>query len=324
MKYFLIFLVLIGFAGFASAEETFSGHSSIDPPVSEIMPRKSTAVTILFQYTTGPYALTELMPNVQITPDSASKFVKIDVESIEIKKGEIRRIPITITVDQNIEHEKIFLSISFSGNHFQTNSLYKSSWVESVALDIMPKDVIGFALGDCKPIEIDYNISGGKTVICKSQSSTSVKAFVDAKTDGTIALDIPKHVLYGISSTDCRLDNDFPVLYDGEEIAADITEKNDSNLVSVDFDSGIHEIEIIGTFIPVDPSPAQYCGIVENYSKLYLPPLDQIQHGMKSTSVKCNEGLILLQKYDGTPACVTPETKSKLVERGWAKPDIRV
>lgn len=37
--------------------------------------------------------------------------------------------------------------------------------------------------------------------------------------------------------------------------------------------------------------------------------------------IHCNNGLILLQRYDGTPACVNPETKQKLIERGWARDD---
>ncbi|MDX1596745.1 MAG: hypothetical protein R3327_07385, partial [Nitrosopumilaceae archaeon] len=31
----------------------------------------------------------------------------------------------------------------------------------------------------------------------------------------------------------------------------------------------------------------------------------------------CNNGLILLQKFDSTPACVSPETYLKLVDRGY-------
>jgi len=320
MMYTVFFLALTGIFGFAYAEETFSGHSSVDPPVSEITPRKPTAINVLFQYTSGPYAITNLTLQVEITPQSAEEYVKIDVEPIELNRGDIRRIPVMVTVDQDIPHEKIFLSISFSGKHFQTDSIFTSSWFESVILDITPKDMIGFDLGDCKPIDIEHEISGGKaSVFCKSQHTNSVKAFVDANNNGTISLDIPKHILYGFGSTDCRLDNNFFVFYDGKEIAADITEKNESNLVSVVFEPGIHEIEMIGTFILPDPSPTQYCGIVENYPKVYLPPLDQIQHNMKPSQIKCNDGLVLVYKYDDSPACVTESTKQKLIERGWAK-----
>ena len=325
MKYLIVFLALIGIFGAANAEETFFGYSSVDPPISEITPRKPTAINVMFQYTSGPYALTELTPKVEISPESVIDFVKIDVEPIEINQREIRRMPIILTVDQNIEHEKIFLSISFSGKHFQTGSVYKSSWIESLTLDIAPKDTIEISLGDCKPVDIDFEISGGKaSVICKSQSDNAVKAFVDAKSNGTITLDIPKHVLYALGSTDCRLDNDFLVFYDGKGIASDIHGKSDSNLVSVDFEPGIHEIQVIGFTIIPDPSPAQYCGIVENHSKLYLAPLDQIQHDMKPTQIICNDDLVLVYKYDDSPACVNRDTIPKLIQRGWIDVDPRL
>lgn len=306
---------------FGTSEELISGFSSIDPPLSEITPRKPTDLKILFQYTSGPYAIDNLVPIIEITPESAAPFVQIETEPTEITQREIRRLSVKLTVDEQIQHEKIFLSISFAGNHFLSSSdvLYKSSWTESLTLDIAPKDVVGIALGDCEPIDIDYEISGGKTeVVCKSQQLNSVKAFVDANSNGTLTLDIPKHVLYALGSDDCRLDNDFFVLYDGEEIIADITGKESSNLVEVDFTSGIHEIEIIGAYIIPNPSPIQYCGIVENYDKLFLSPLDQTQRGMDSHQIKCNDDLVLIQKQNDTPACVKFSTGDKLIKRGWA------
>ncbi len=47
------------------------------------------------------------------------------------------------------------------------------------------------------------------------------------------------------------------------------------------------------------------------------PPLKQYRDGISSESIHCNENLILIQKYDGSPACVTEQTKEKLIERGW-------
>lgn len=51
-----------------------------------------------------------------------------------------------------------------------------------------------------------------------------------------------------------------------------------------------------------------------------LPPLHQFKSGVNSKDVKCNSGFQLVVKAeDGFPACVTPQTAQKLVERGWAK-----
>ena len=51
-----------------------------------------------------------------------------------------------------------------------------------------------------------------------------------------------------------------------------------------------------------------------------LPPLKQYTLGVATNEIHCNDNLILIhKKYDGTPACVKPETHVKLIERGWTK-----
>lgn len=50
-----------------------------------------------------------------------------------------------------------------------------------------------------------------------------------------------------------------------------------------------------------------------------LSPLKQFQIGILDNDIKCKETLFFITKYDGSPACVKQETKSKLIERDWAK-----
>jgi hypothetical protein len=45
-----------------------------------------------------------------------------------------------------------------------------------------------------------------------------------------------------------------------------------------------------------------------------LPPLKQVKLGIE---ISCKPELVLITKYDGAPACVKPETREKLIERGW-------
>jgi len=45
-----------------------------------------------------------------------------------------------------------------------------------------------------------------------------------------------------------------------------------------------------------------------------LPPLKQVKLGQEPS---CKENLVLIKKYNGDPACVKPETREKLIERGW-------
>ncbi|MGI0064954.1 MAG: hypothetical protein ACREAL_08825 [Nitrosopumilaceae archaeon] len=49
-----------------------------------------------------------------------------------------------------------------------------------------------------------------------------------------------------------------------------------------------------------------------------LPPLKQVKLGVE---ISCKPDLVLITKYDGSPACVKPETRKKLIERGWALED---
>lgn len=60
--------------------------------------------------------------------------------------------------------------------------------------------------------------------------------------------------------------------------------------------------------------------ITSNKEFAYFPaPLKQIQDGVKPQSVTCTEGLELVLKFsNGKPACLKPDSVSKLIERGWA------
>ncbi|QLH06499.1 hypothetical protein [Nitrosopumilus ureiphilus] len=47
------------------------------------------------------------------------------------------------------------------------------------------------------------------------------------------------------------------------------------------------------------------------------PPLKQFKDGIDSKVIHCNDDLVLVQKYNGFPACVREQTIPKLIERGW-------
>ncbi len=51
-----------------------------------------------------------------------------------------------------------------------------------------------------------------------------------------------------------------------------------------------------------------------------LSPLKQFRSGVSLDDIHCKENLVLIMKSStDSPACVTPDTKQKLIERGWAK-----
>ena len=50
-----------------------------------------------------------------------------------------------------------------------------------------------------------------------------------------------------------------------------------------------------------------------------LSPLKQFESGILVDDIQCRDSLVLLKKYAGSPACVKPESSSKLENRGWIK-----
>ncbi len=58
--------------------------------------------------------------------------------------------------------------------------------------------------------------------------------------------------------------------------------------------------------------------------KYPISPLKQIQSGIDLSKIQCKENLVLLQKYDGSPACVGHDTKPRLIDRGWMQTKIDV
>ncbi len=52
-------------------------------------------------------------------------------------------------------------------------------------------------------------------------------------------------------------------------------------------------------------------------SQLYFSPKKQLELGIAPENVICNDGLELIFKQDNSPACVTPSTAEKLIQRGW-------
>jgi serpin B len=53
-------------------------------------------------------------------------------------------------------------------------------------------------------------------------------------------------------------------------------------------------------------------------ASIILSPLKQFKSGVPINEIECKETLLLIKKHDGTPICVTPDTREKLIERGWS------
>jgi hypothetical protein len=242
MKYLLILpLIALLLTPQVFAEESFNGYSSVDPPLSEIVSGQSTVMTIRFLYTSGPYAMNNFIPIIEINPSSARQFVQVDVDSIDITQGQIKRIPVTLTTDIHIDHDKIFLSISYAGNHFMSGELQKSSWNDQVVLDIVVNE---------KPIPEPEQ-------------------------------DSPVYENCGPGTT----------LHNGICVV-DKTKENSS-------DSSVRWGE-------------------SAYNPDIKSPLKQFKSGVPIYEIECKDDFVkVIKKSNGSPACIKPETKSKLIQRDW-------
>lgn len=82
---------------------------------------------------------------------------------------------------------------------------------------------------------------------------------------------------------------------------------------------GDTKIQFIFAYPPERPLPMYYEDISEECISTDIPsPLQQFKSGLSAVDIKCRENLhLVINSIDGRPACVTPQTKQKLIERGW-------
>ena len=83
-------------------------------------------------------------------------------------------------------------------------------------------------------------------------------------------------------------------------------------------------IELAPFFFP-EPYPFRGDEVPNHCIKdtiLSISPKKQLEAGITLIDIICKEKLeLVIKKNTGSPACVNPESKNKLIERGWAKVD---
>ena len=95
---------------------------------------------------------------------------------------------------------------------------------------------------------IGYEITGGKLQsIMPDVNANSLIVSIDATSDGSLTLTIPRSVLDATINN--GEDDDFFVLIDGEEVDFDETTTSTERTLTIAFPAGAEEIEIIGTYV---------------------------------------------------------------------------
>jgi hypothetical protein len=146
-------------------------------------------------------------------------------------------------------------------------------------------------------------------------------------------------LFYDVDDSRCPLD--VTCVWEGK-VTATILVQNQTHKISKSFDidstlSAISPYNV--TLVDVIPHPTStekpdYVAILDitTFSQPIIQdnqvqiasPLNQFNHGIPYHEIKCNDGLQLTQKYDGTPACVNSETVFELIKRDWVSDIIRL
>ena len=152
------------------------------------------------------------------------------------------------------------------------------------------------------------------TCYIEEYASLLIKTSSEQSTDIEIVLQKDVFWNYDVDCSPTR----FFTLVNGEEIYQHEEYFEDYRILSVPLEKGDHEIEIIIATIP-GMTANETCPNLED--KLLESPLKQFRSGISIDEIQCKESLILVIKNNGSPACVTPETRQNLIDRGWAKYD---
>lgn len=186
--------------------------------------------------------------------------------------------------------------------------------------DKTTKDVFQLTNAPLYPSELvfdlSYNITNAILENVKVEYSNLIIS-ITASENGLLEIDIPKNLYYVQNNHD--VDNSLFMIVDGDEVKGLETRKPCSITYLIPFNKNSKEIELIGTIAGTEPrvpfkSPRE-C-LQESFE--VLPPLKQISNGTMPEKVTCSEEFQLIFKAsDNSPACVKPESISKLIERGW-------
>lgn len=163
-----------------------------------------------------------------------------------------------------------------------------------------------------KLVHVKYEIENGKMISCAPHGTEkSLVLKFETKSDGQLTIKIPKNV---DGWEDVCNDANFLVLVDGEETNFDEKKSFFSRTLTISFEEGSTQIEILTPFLIDDKSSKVY-GCIAKHS-----PKQQLLSNIQPQNVICSRNFILIEKFsDHSVVCVIPSTAASLVERGWGQ-----
>lgn len=178
------------------------------------------------------------------------------------------------------------------------------------------KKIEDFYPRNCNPIKLDYVIDGeSKPHFCKIDKHNSIVMSLQKHIGDTVEIHIPQKTMDALFYN-CNTDDEFFILVNDEEVNFEADDIDGTITFTMTIPHGSSRVEMIKTSSPnVDGNES--CINILGVDGKYLSPLLQTKIGIDPDKIKCNSRLEIVSKHDGSPACVTPETIPKLVERGW-------
>ena len=144
----------------------------------------------------------------------------------------------TITVQYGTENRSAVTSFEFGGS---TNNTTPTTPVDTYEITSTTVSIQGSS--DL----IGYEITGGKIVgLIPDVDASSLIISIDATSDGSLTLTIPRSVL---DATNSDGDDDFFILIDGEEVSFNEITSSTDRKITIAFPAGAETIEIIGTYV---------------------------------------------------------------------------
>ena len=170
---------------------------------------------------------------------------------------------------------------------------------------------------------------------CECGTSTLEEKLTNADVvfQGTIMhepVTLENHLVASFSARDIfkKPPSEFDYLFDGPH--TNVTTGINSGICGVNFLKENTYI-IFGNILEgkIQTSACSGTATIDNYLEQILrlqhyesSPLKQFKAGISIEEVKCKDNFVLLTKASNNfPVCVKPETKTKLIERGWATAD---
>jgi hypothetical protein len=319
MRYFVIFLVLIGL-GFSTTDAQYSGNlESYSFFINETHEIRFSSHATQFEGIFYDNNANSIIASVN-SDDQLSDTVLIYLHSdsfYELLNNGMQATPTDVLILLDGQEQEYDVLPTRPRNDYMVWEFKSMPNIKEIEMILTPEPYMenkllspfenSFSIIESQVrYDMFYDISNASiNSVRLNCDSASFTLYLASDGDGSLQLDIPNGMLGGI----------FMILVDGKEWNdASI----DKNVLTVNFFEGTSIIEVLGSYNFGTDIEDGVCDVVHDPPYSYiLSPLKQIKAGIDQYQIKCKPDFYLVYKYNGYPVCVLPESVPKLIQRNW-------